>query len=543
MDVVLDGSGSPRGGAGAGSSVHPAAVDAVLTEERGRFEELQLRLPGLFRDAFPDPRAPQTVVVVPSMTLDAAELRKLAGAHHYEERLLCLLMLLRRPAMHVVYVTSQPIDPAVIDYYLHLLPGVPLSHARRRLTLLSCLDASPAPLTAKILARPRLLERIRESIPVSALAHLTCFTTSPLERALAVRLGIPLYGCDPELLHLGTKSGSRSLFREAGVPLPDGFEHLRDEHDVVDALEALKRADPLLRRAVVKLNEGFSGEGNAVISLADAPDGSALRPWIAAELPRRLRFEAPDEEWSTFRAKLAQMGGVVECFVEGDSPRSPSVQCRLDPLGGASVISSHDQVLGGPSGQVFLGCTFPADPEYVLPIQHSALRIAEVLRGYGVLGRFGIDFVCVRRGAEWHHAAIEINLRKGGTTHPYLMLQFLTDGIYDAESGTYRTPTGQPCHYLASDNLESPHYRGLCPDDLIHIAVANGLHFHGATQQGVVFHLIGALSEHGKLGTLCIGDTPAAAARLYHRAVTVLDLETGAATGDVADAAAAGHGR
>ena len=89
------------------------------------------------------------MVVVPSLSLDPGELTKLSGAPHYEERLLCLLMLLRRPRTHVVYVTSQQIPESIVEYYLHLLPGVPVSHARRRLTLLSCHDASPVPLSAR----------------------------------------------------------------------------------------------------------------------------------------------------------------------------------------------------------------------------------------------------------------------------------------------------------------------------------------------------------------------------------------------------------
>ena len=72
---------------------------------------------------------------------------------------------------------------------------------------------------SKILARPRLVERIRASIADPSAAHLVCFNSSPLERSLAVRLGIPLYASDPSLYHLGTKSGCRETFREAGVPM------------------------------------------------------------------------------------------------------------------------------------------------------------------------------------------------------------------------------------------------------------------------------------------------------------------------------------
>jgi hypothetical protein len=74
-----------------------------------------------------------------------------------------------------------------------------------------------------------------------------------------------------------------------------------------------------------------------------------------------------------------------------------------------------------------------------------------------------------------------------------MMLQFLTDGRYDSARGEFRTPSGTARCYFASDNLEAPVYRGLTPEDLIDIAVVNGLHFNSATQQGVVFHLIGAL--------------------------------------------------
>ncbi|MCA1687235.1 MAG: carboxylate-amine ligase, partial [Actinobacteria bacterium] len=106
-------------------------------EELRRFAQIQERLAPLARRIISDPSAPQTVVVVPSLTLDAEELAKISGVHHYEERLLCMLMLLRMPRTHLVFVTSQPIATAIVDYFLHLLPGVPLRHARRRLTLLS----------------------------------------------------------------------------------------------------------------------------------------------------------------------------------------------------------------------------------------------------------------------------------------------------------------------------------------------------------------------------------------------------------------------
>ena len=131
---------------------------------------------------FPDKLAPKTVVILPSLTLDQEILSKVKGVVHYEERLLCLLMLLRMPRTHVVYLTSTTIDPVIVDYYLHLLPGITGYHAMQRLTLLSCYDASPRSLTEKILERPRLIERIKQSIPPDHAAHMACFNVTPYER-------------------------------------------------------------------------------------------------------------------------------------------------------------------------------------------------------------------------------------------------------------------------------------------------------------------------------------------------------------------------
>jgi hypothetical protein len=507
-----------------GTIEEAARITAGQTPERAAFERLQAAFPGAFARIFPDRLAPRTVVVLPSLSLDQDVLGKVRGVNHYEERMLGMLMLLRLPRTRVIYLTSEPVPDSIVDYYLHLLQGIPASHARARLTMLACHDGSARPLTEKLLHRPRLLQRLREAIGDTGSAHLAAYMVTELEQALAVALGIPVYGCDPALQVLGSKSGGRRLMREAGATIADGFEDLADETQVAQALAALKSRNPSLRRAVVKLNEGFSGEGNALFHFDGAPDGAALESWIAARLPA-LAFEASGMTWEVYRAKIRAMGAIAEVFIEGSFKRSPSVQFRIDPLGVIEPISTHDQVLGGPGGQVFLGCRFPADEAYRLAIQNQGAKIAGLLRAKGVLGRFGIDFVSVRDGLAWRHYAIEINLRKGGTTHPFLMLQFLTGGSYTPSTGLFSTQDGRPRYYVASDNLESPCYAGLTPADLVDIAVLNGLHYDGTSQEGVVFHLFGALSEFGKLGVVCVGATPARAADLYQRTVAILDHE------------------
>jgi hypothetical protein len=494
------------------------------TEEADRFRNIQQGFRDQFETVFPDPLAPRTVVVIPSLTLDAEVLSKVQGAMYYEERLLCLLMLLRMPRTRVIYVSSMPIDPVITDYYLHLLPGITGYHARERLTMLSCCDMSKTSLTQKILCRPRLLERIRQSIPAGQPAHIACFNTTPLERTLAVQLGLPVYGCDPSLYDLGTKSGSRRMFLRAGVTMPPGVENLHSYHDVTHAVAALKDMYPHLEKAVVKLNDGFSGDGNAIVKYPDTTNKEALYNWAHHHLLNNLKPVAAGVSPIVFMEKFNQMGGIVEAFVEGAVKTSPSVQCRINPLGTIDIISTHDQVL---DGQVFAGAHFPASAEYHREIAAIARSVSEQLQKEGVIGRFGIDFVSVKNEDAWTHYAIEINLRKGGTTHPYLMLQFLTNGDYDEKTGIFKTADGRPRCYFASDSVQSEQYKGITPQDLIDITMLHGLHFDGAAQKGVMFHMIGALSQYGKLGLVCIGETHEEAWNYYKKTIRVLEQETG----------------
>ncbi len=500
----------------------PFARDLSLEQELAEFERLKPRLKELWNALSAREEEPYTSVVIPSLTLDQSELSKLEGANFYEERLLFLLIRLRNPQARMVYVTSHPVHPLILEYYFQLLAGIPASHARARLTLLCAYDTSPRSLTEKILERPRLIQRIRYGIADPSRAFMTVFNSTPLERKLAVLLGIPLNGVDPALCYLGTKSGSRKVFREAGVALPDGAEDLRSEDDVVAALDALRARRPGIRRAVLKLDQSFSGEGNAIFRYPKTSWRGAIRDAMAD-----LTFSIPTEP-DAYRRKFAEMGGIVEESLDYPESASPSVQMRIDPHGEVVLVSTHDQILGGPSGQVYEGCRFPAAQAYRSQIQEAGRRIGAVLASKGVVTRFGIDFFVGRNAGEeaWRDFALEINLRIGGTTHPYLALQFLTGGRLDPETGTFHSPSGLPKFYRSTDNLKSDAYRGLLPEDLIDITTINRLHYSHASETGVLFHMLGALSQFGKLGLTAIGNSPEQAEEIYAGALAVLDEES-----------------
>ena len=170
-------------------------------------------------------------------------------------------------------------------------------------------------------------------------------------------------------------------------------------------------------------------------------------------------------------------------------------------------------------------CRFPADRAYASLISREALKIGQRLVKEGVLGRFAIDFVVVRRSdGSWDPYAIELNLRKGGTTHPFLTLQFLTDGVYDPGGGLHGPE--RPCQVLRRHRPRRlASYRALTPDDLFDVVVRHGLHFDQARQTGVVFHMMSSLGECGRMGLTAVGDSHEQAEALYKRAGEILEDE------------------
>jgi hypothetical protein len=499
-------------------------LSGLSEEERYRyFDDLQLTMPTVWesmRLGFDD----ESVVVVPSISIEGPSGRSGTIMQAMEERALFLLLLLRQPRLRMIYVTSQPVSEAIVQYYLGLLPGVIPSQARARLTLVPVGDASPESLSTKLLARPRLMREIREMIPNPGRSHLIPYNTTPLERDVALSLGIPMYGADPRLADLGSKTGCRRMFEELEVPCPVGAEDLHTVDEIVAGVQSMRVRRPSLTEAIVKLNEGVSGSGNALVDLHGLPASGS--PDEAAAIKERLlgmQLESEKLTLEVYLAAFGEHGGIVEERITGVVLTSPSVQMRALPDGTVELLSTHDQLLGGKSGQVYLGCVFPADPAYAAAIAEPAMVIGRHLAGLGVLGRFAVDFVVVQdESGAWTPYAIELNLRKGGTTHPFLTLQFLTDGSYDGDRGLFLTPSGSTKYLVATDHLEDDRLKGLTVEDLFDIVVNYGLHFDQARRTGVVFHMISCLTERGHVGLTAVGDDPADARRIYDEAHAVL---------------------
>ena len=448
-----------------------------------------------------------TIVVLPSITFPESELRKIVGIERYEERMLCLTLLLHRPLLDIVYVTSAPVDEAVIDYYLSFLPDP--AGARSRLRMITLGDPTPRALSAKLSERPDVLGEIRDALHDPDNSYLFPFNVTELEQRISEDVGAALYGPRPELTALGSKSGSRRVAKVAGVPVAPGSEDLYSVDDVEQAVFDLVREVPECEAVVIKLNNGFSGQGNAILEVS-----SLTSPLDHSDTV----FCAAEESWPSFGDKIAAEGAVVEQLFRAPSMASPSVQLRIFADATFEIVSTHDQILGGPDDQVYLGCRFPAHERYRASIQAYGLGIARELAAHGVIGSFGVDFIVLPDGSIYMS---EINLRLGGTTHPFLTARLVTEGMYDMATGDLIVDRRRKA-YIATDNWKSSSYVGLAPGTVIAAANEAGLRYDPETGRGVVFHLLGALEGYGKLGATCIGNSFDDATNVYDETLRLL---------------------
>jgi len=455
----------------------------------------------------------RTVVVVHSISFDVPD-QLIPVFPAYEERFLCLVLsLLRAPKSRVIYVTSQPIHPRVVDYYFALVPELDTPEARSRFEAVSLVDGRNEPLSRKLLARPGALERIRRLIRDPEVGMIIPFCMTDDEVGVAEALQLPIYGCDPALNWLGSKTGSRRVFVEEGVQHPVGLD-VRGTDDLAGAFDELGARSPAARSAVLKLDLGVSGLGNALLDL----------DVVSRDLHAGIALEDETVDIEHYLAQFDEQGGIVEELIEGEDFRSPSVQLRMSPSGQVDIMSTHDQVLGGAHGHTYFGCHFPADPGYASQIAVEALKVGRRLAREGVIGRAAVDFAVVQRDGAWEPYALEINLRSGGTTHPLFALTSLTDGVYDPLAAEWRTRLGDIKYYAATDHLDSPAYQSLTPDDLLDVVEQKGLGWDGEREVGVVLHMVSAIAVAGRIGLTAIGDTLDEARQRYYGVKAAVDV-------------------
>ena len=347
-----------------------------------------------------------------------------------------------------------------------------------------------------------------------------------------------MYGADPRLFELGTKTGCRRLFAEEGVRHPLGVEDLHTLDEVVDAIAAAaRRTARRMPRSIVKLNEGVSGEGNAVVDLSGLPaPGTRTSATQVAGRLAAMSSSSPDTPLDAYVAKLAERRRHRRGADRRRELRSPSVQLRVTPVGEVELLSTHDQLLGGPERPELPRVPVPGRRGYAARDHaRTAAAIGERLAREGVLGRFAIDFVVVqdatgRAGRRTRSSSTCARAARRTVPHPAVPHRRPLrpdDRAVPHPGRAGEAPRGDRPPRVA-DCL-----RGLSLDDLFDVVARHGLHFDQSRQTGVVFHMISCLTEHGRVGLTAVGDTPAQAEAIYQRAERILLDEASAALQDI----------
>lgn len=300
---------------------------------------------------------------------------------------------------------------------------------------------------------------------------------------------------------------------------------------------------------MVKLNQGFSGMGNASLDLQHIQDRSydhvedmeARVAAMAAEIETMLpclKFECPCMTWdgcdehTGFKSQIAKLGVIAEAFLDGEVPASPSFQAVVEPdshvSGGHSVrmLSTHEQLL---DGQIYEGCINPCSSRYRERVVEYGKKIGEQLEANGIVGHFSADFLATKNATDgsWDLNAVEINLRQGGTTHPHAHMALLCGGQLN-DDGIFHMLNGDPRFYVATDCYRDDDLEGMDEAELIAALqsdddpLAAKVKWDPISKTGVVFHLFRFIAPYGRIGYTAIGSSSDHAHILYDDAVLLL---------------------
>ena len=479
------------------------------------FERVQAKLPAALAANMPGSAVDHVVVALPSYSVGESLLS------HYVERIPALehrylqaQLLLNRIDCDFVFLCSSRPTGEVFDYYRGIVGPETAERLRTRVRCIVVDDRGARSLAAKLLDRPDIIAVLDEFIGGRE-ALIEPWNVTEHEVAVAVALGVPINGTAPGLRPLAFKSAGRRVFAATGVPVAVGCEDVHDVDDVVAAIGHIRAKRPGVRGVVVKHDDSGAGDGNAVVWLRGA---------AGEELGEQALRDAVGALPAWYLEDLAAGGGVVEELIDGDGFCSPSTQIDMLPGGNVRVLATHDQIVGGPNGQVYLGCRFPASPGYAAELARHGAAVGVELSRLGAAGRASVDFAATRDTAgAWRLHALEINLRKGGTTHPYAALRNLVPGRYDPDAGRWvADQDGSARAYRATDNVVDPAWIGRPPSSVIDALRSTGLQFDPHRGTGVVLHMLACLAVDGRFGATAIGTTRAQADELFEAMVTII---------------------
>jgi hypothetical protein len=215
-----------------------------------------------------------------------------------------------------------------------------------------------------------------------------------------------------------------------------------------------------------------------------------------------------------FVSWMLREGGVVEEFMEeARGAPSPSGQAIILPDGTVELLSTHEQRLADDG--VYVGAMYPANKHYRRTVEAMTRKIGRELSKKGVRGRFGVDYIAIPDASGSRVVPIEINVRAGGTTHPFVVAQLLTGA--KVKNGLLRREDGGRVVYNAADHHMVEALKGVDVEELLEYLAEKDILYSEASGRGAVFHLLDAIPTKGNVGYTVIGATQTEARMLEKR--------------------------
>lgn len=401
------------------------------------------------------------------------------------ERSLCHLEDLRCDKDNLIIITQVPVGSYSLEYHyreLYRFNDQQIQSANERLTLLSPRSQEPRPLDALVLEDDEIMCRLKEEMKLGHEVSITNFLASPEVDEIAAVLGADLDEPNSRLSsRWGSKSGGKEILLRSGIAVPPGdAQLLKDEASVVAAILRLVSGDRPARQAMVKLNDPSWGGaiGNALVDCERLVRTGDLRESV--ELVRH--------PWNDFVQEISRGGAIVEQYIQ-DVTSSPSGIGQIAADGTVRVGAAHDQILS--AGQ-YWGCRFPASDKWRRKIMQATEQVGQTLAELGVRGTFGVDFVTSTTG---ELLAVEVNLRKVGPSHVLSYVESLVGSRVDRHGTLQRQ--GSTMHYVHRRLLQPEILCGEQPQAVVDRLRSADLLYQHDTGEGVVLHVLGALSACG----------------------------------------------
>ena len=440
----------------------------------------------------------QTLVLIPSISLGVLTSRYLKGLHFFEERNLYYLSRLSHPENHFLVVLSEGVDPSYLEYcYRQLISAVGLEATviDKKFAVVTVKTRGRKALAKALLDDKNAFERLKTVLSEYPNPVLDFWVVTSDEVELADQLGVQYKGQPRNTLGMDSKSSSRTLFARAGVPTPKGYAGVYTLNDVRDKLRRLSRETDA-KSFLIKIESEEAGNGIAEVDRIAI--GFDLEGFVSGVSVAKSEISK-----LSFAEQLYLQGGIVEEKITAEEVASPSVMMEVLPDGTVRNLATHDQTLHGLS---YAGAKFPAASQYRNTLIDYGYRIANLAAADGVRGLISADFVAIRSGSKssWDVLGIEVNMRKGATTHPYYWTKTLTQACYDEATGHLIGRNGL-LGYYASEFFSVPDLSNVRPKTILSALERASVGFSADRQSGVFVHMVSCVPILGKLGATVIG--------------------------------------